>query len=156
VDTTFVREGRVWRQATASTSANPCVSSTDATITPENTSDHSVSDLWKASWARLRTEHHDLDERWATIESCPSVARSMASAGREAGRVVRGAGSLAELKNRLGKWEASVLKALAAQDHARSERLCLDCAGTDAETETVLPGLTSGRVCRKCLREATP
>jgi uncharacterized protein YyaL (SSP411 family) len=57
---------------------------------------------------------------------------------------------VAELDRRLRAWEAAALKALAEQDHARSERLCLDCG--DGDAETVLPALTSGRVCRRCLR----
>jgi hypothetical protein len=84
----------------------------------------------------------------------PPVARAQAAAGREAGRIQRGAGDLGELERRLQTWEAEVLKALAAQDHARSERLCLDCGTGDVPT--VAPGLTSGRVCSTCLRETTP
>ncbi len=115
-----------------------------------------VAALWAESWARLAGEHPDLDDRWPTVERLPAVARAMAACGREASRCQRGVGDLAELEIRLRAWELAVLKALAAADHAKSERLCLDCGGTDAKAETVLPGLTSGRVCRKCLREATP
>jgi len=111
-----------------------------------------VSALWAGAWNRLRAEYHNVDGRWPAIERLPAVARTLAAAGREAGRCQRGTGDLDELDRRLRVFEAAVLKAMAAEDQARSERLCLDCGGTDAETETVLPGLTSGRVCRRCLR----
>jgi hypothetical protein len=114
----------------------------------------SAADLWASAWARLASEHPDLEDRLAELERCPGVSRAMAAAGREAGRCQRGDGDLAELERRLRAFEAAALKAIAAQDHARSERLCLDCGAADVPT--VAPGLTSGRVCTRCLRESTP
>jgi len=113
---------------------------------------NAVADLWASAWSRLTVEHPDLDDRWTSVEHGPAVARAMAAAGRESGRCLRlTTGDLAELDRRLRAWEASVLKALAAQDHARSERLCGDCGAENVDT--VQPGLTGGRVCGRCLRE---
>jgi hypothetical protein len=113
-----------------------------------------VTALWAAAWGRLAAEHPDLDGRLASVEHVPAVARALAAAGREAGRCQRGAGDLAELERRLSTWQASVLKALAARDQVRSVRLCIDCG--DSDTPTIQPGLTGGRVCARCTREATP
>jgi len=113
-----------------------------------------VAAHWGQSWGRLRTECPDIEDRWTTIERCPSVARTMAAAGRQAGRCQRGPGDLSELETRLRAWEAAVLRALSAQDQAKSERLCGDCGAEDVST--VLPKLTGSRVCSRCLREARP
>jgi hypothetical protein len=113
-----------------------------------------VAALWSAAYQRLALEYLDIETRLPSVEQCPSVARVQAAAGREAGRIQRGAGDLAELGRRLQTWEAEVLAAIAGQDSARSERLCIDCGAADVPT--IQPGLTGGRICRRCLRESTP
>jgi hypothetical protein len=113
-----------------------------------------VTALWAAAWQRLILEQLDVEERMSTVERVPAVARTLAAAGREAGRLSRGEGSLDELGLRLRTWEAAVLEALAAADHARSLRRCLDCGAGDVPTIAV--GLTGSRVCSTCLREASP
>jgi hypothetical protein len=114
---------------------------------------------WSEAWSRLRAEHPDIEEKLAEIEqACPTRARTIerlvASAGRWSGRAVRGEASPAELLKKLQVWQAAVLDALTELDHARAVRLCIDCG--DSDVATVQPGLTSGRVCARCLREATP
>ena len=75
--------------------------------------ENAVAELWAQAWSRLRAECPDLDERWASAERCPSVARTMASAGRCAGRVLRGEASPSELLKKLLVWQVAVIDTLA-------------------------------------------
>jgi len=113
-------------------------------------SNDAIAALFSASWARLRSElGPDLD-----IPTCPSVRRAEAACGREAGRLARGQGDLAELEHRLRAFEVSVLTAIAARDDARSRKVCGHCG--DHNVETTAPKLTGARTCMKCAGEATP
>jgi len=112
-----------------------------------------VAGAWAATWSRLAAAHGDLEGRLASLPRAGVVARLEASAGRQAGRAVRGGeAELEEFKARLARWEAAVANALAELDHARSLALCSDCGA--AGVPTVAPGLTGGRVCQRCLRTA--
>ena len=80
-------------------------------------SDNVVSDLWRASWAQLRACHPDLEIRLAALSKArPTRARALqrleASAGRSAGRVLRGEAKPAALLTKLWAWEAAVLAEL--------------------------------------------
>lgn len=135
------------------TCGNPCVSSTSASSAPDCLV--AVKAAWAASWSRLLAEYHDAEARLADLEHAEptrfrAIERLAGAAGREGGRVVRGGGSATELDARLRQWERAVADALAGMDHAKSLRLCADCG--EADTDTVLPGLTGGRVCARCLR----
>jgi hypothetical protein len=111
-----------------------------------------VKAAWSAAWDRLRAECPDVEDRLASLPA--AVHRLEASAGRWGARVLRGEADLLECEAKIADWADAVLGALAGLDQARSERLCIDCAADDVPT--VAPGLTGGRVCARCLREATP
>jgi hypothetical protein len=111
-----------------------------------------VHTMWAASWARILAEYPDAEARLAQLPRHGAVAQLEASAARWAARVARGEADAIELEAKLADWVDGVLGALASQDDARSRRLCIDCAADDVPT--VAPGLTGGRVCARCLREA--
>jgi hypothetical protein len=109
-----------------------------------------VQALWAEAWARILEAFPDAEDR---LRSLPhAVGELEASAARWCGRVVREETEIIEAEAKVAEWADAVLEALARQDHARSERLCSDCGAVDVST--VAPGLTGGRVCSKCLREA--
>jgi hypothetical protein len=112
-----------------------------------------IAALWGEAWARLAVERpNDLEERLASLP--PAVLSLEASAARWSARVLKGEADAIEVEAKIAEWADAVLAALAAQDHARSERLCLDCGAGDVPT--VAPGLTGSRVCARCLRESKP
>lgn len=113
-----------------------------------------VAGLWAAAWTLLCASFPDAESRLAQLPHAGKVAKLEASAARRGSRVVRGELALPEFVARLREWENAAADALTKQDHARSLRTCLDCGTGDVPT--VAPGLTSGRVCRRCLREAVP
>jgi len=111
-----------------------------------------VAALWSAAWSRLVSTYPDLEARLAELPRAGVVARLESSAGRQAGRAVRGGETeLAEFRSRLAKWEAAVVNALAEQDHARSLRTCGWCGRSNVATVGL--GLTGARPCAECLGE---
>lgn len=132
----------------------------DVTSIRDSSQQLAVAKLWAAAWSRLEAaEHPNVEERLAELEHArPTRARSLdrlaSSAGRAAGRAIRGEATLADVEGRLRAWSDGVLAALAELDHGRSVRLCADCAADDVAT--ILPSLTGGRICQRCAREVTP
>jgi hypothetical protein len=96
----------------------------------------------------------DAESRLAKLPHAGKVAKLEQSAARRGARVVRGEIAISDFVARLREWENAAADALTKQDHTRSERLCLDCGAADVPT--VSPGLTGGRVCSRCSREARP
>jgi hypothetical protein len=95
---------------------SPCAS-TDGEMgggTAELASKHAVLSLWKASWAGLRAAFPDLEVRLAVLEhDRPTRARALrrleSSAGRAAGRCLRGEVAPGVLLQKLLAWEQAIL-----------------------------------------------
>ena len=78
------------------------------------TADDAVSTLWATAWLQLRVVFPDIESRLAQLEHTrPTKARALArleaSAGRAAGRCLRGTAKPIELLKRLWAWQAAVL-----------------------------------------------
>ena len=116
-------------------------------------SETTIAALWAAAWTLLCASFPDAEGRLAQLPHAGKVARLEASAARRGARVIRGEIALSEFASRLREWSTSAADALTKQDHALSLRTCLDCGAADVPT--VRPGLTGGRACSRCLREAT-
>jgi len=93
-----------------------------------------------AAWNRILSTYPDAGERLADVElRLPFEAAAIAACERRGDATA---------------WEKAVLDSFAKVDTLRSFRVCGDC-GVD-DVCTLLPKLTGGRVCARCLREATP
>src|ERR1019366_1160752 len=73
-----------------------------------------VAKLWACAWTQLRCVHPDVEIRLIELErERPTRARAIerlaASAGRAAGRCLRGTAKPIELLKRLWAWQAAVL-----------------------------------------------
>jgi hypothetical protein len=76
-----------------------------------------VSDLWQASWAQLRAAFPDLEARLAQLERerptrFRALQRLQASAGRWAGRVMRGEATAAQHLKKLLTWQTALVAEL--------------------------------------------
>ena len=96
------------------------------------TADGAVAALWKASWTQLHAVCPDLEIRLAHLEKArPTRFRALqrleASAGRSAGRVLRGEAKPAALLTKLWAWEAAIVAELSGCGSRRG------CGGQHAE-----------------------